>query len=125
MKIYRSDKDGVTVWRLSGAVERADAVTIVRMMRGRGRRLRGCHVLDFTGVVHVEYRAFRVLEDSIPADAEVLLCGLNDYVLDIFAFARGKRHLAIFSDWKDALQHIRLDRGKMISLPEHRIAGFK
>lgn len=125
MRIYRSERDGVAVWRLSGAVERAGAVRIVRMMKGRGKRLRGCHVLDFTGVVHVDYRAFRALEDCIPADAEVLLSGLNDYVLDIFAFACRKRHLTVYADWKVALQHIRLDRGKMISLPEHRIAGFK
>jgi hypothetical protein len=125
MKIYRSERDGVTVWRLSGVVEREDAKKLVRAMKGRAKRLRGCHVLDFTDVGHVDYHAFRVLEDSIRADKDVLLSGLSDYVLDIFAFSRRKRHLAVFSDWRKALQHIKLDRGKMISLPAHGFAGFK
>lgn len=125
MKIYRSKKDGVTVWRLSGVMGREDAVSLVRAMKGAGGRLRGCHVLDFTEVVHVDYHAFRVLEERIPAGAGIVLSGLSDYVLDIFAFARRKRHLTIYSGWREALQHIRFDRGKMLSPAVHNFAGFK
>ncbi len=125
MKIYRSKKDGVTVWRLSGVVERMDAVSLVRAMKGAGKRLRGCHVLDFTDVVHVDYHAFRVLEERIPPGGGIVLSGLSDYVLDIFAFARRKRHLTVYNGWREALQHIRFDRGKMLSPTAHNFAGFK
>ncbi|HUV35684.1 MAG TPA: hypothetical protein VMX58_01960 [Patescibacteria group bacterium] len=125
MKIYRSKKDGVTVWRLIGVVQKADAAGLVRAMKGTAKRLRGCHVLDFTDVVHVDYHAFRTLEDRIPADAGIVLSGLSDYVLDIFAFAQQKRHLVIYSDWREALQYIRFDRGKILAPASHDFAGFK
>lgn len=125
MKIYRSKKDGVTVWRLSGVVENADAAGLVRAMKGSGKRLRGCHVLDFADVAHVDYHAFRTLETRIPADAGIVLSGLSDYVLDILAFSQRNRHLAIYSDWREALQHIRFDRGKILSSASHNFAGFK
>ena len=125
MKIYRSKKDGVTVWRLSGVVERADAAGLVRAMKGAEGRLRGCHVLDLTDVVHVDYHAFRVLEERIPPGTGIVLSGLNDYVLDIFAFAQRKRHLAVYDNWREALQHIRFDRGKILSPAAHNFTGFK
>jgi hypothetical protein len=125
MRIYRSKKEGVTVWRLSGVMERMDAVSLMRAMKGAGSRLRGCHILDFTGVVHVDYHAFRVLEERIPAGAVIVLSGLSDYVLDIFAFARRKRHLTVYDGWREALQHIRFDRGKMLSPAVHNFTGLK
>ena len=125
MKIYRTEKDGVTVWRLSGVVERADAVNLVRSMKGSGKRLCGCHVLDFKEVVHVDYHAFQVLENRIPAGAAIVLSGLGDYVLDIFAFTRRRRHLTVYDNWREALRHIKFDRGKMLSSATYNFAGFK
>ena len=125
MKIYRSQKEGVIVWRLSGVMEKRDATKLVGAMRGSRMRLCGCHVLDFSKVAHVDYHAFRVLEDRIPEGAGIVLSGMSDYVLDIFGFAQRKRHLTIYSEWREALNHIRFDRGKMLSPATRNIAGFK
>ena len=125
MKVYRTDKDGVTVWRLSGVMARSDALNLIRSMKGSGKRLCGCHVLDFTDVAHVEYQAFQVLENRIPAGSAIVLSGLGDYVLDIFAFSRNRSHLAVYNNWREALRHIKFDRGKMLSPTAHNYAGFK
>jgi hypothetical protein len=125
MKIYRTKRNGVNVWRLAGVMGRGDAVGLVRAMKGRGGRIRGCHVLDFTDIAHVDYQAFRMLEERLPAGAGIVLSGLSDYVLDIFAFIRRKGHFAIYDGWREALRHIRLDRGKMITGAAHNYAGFK
>lgn len=125
MRMYRSEKDGVTVWRLAGVMARTDALSLVRAMKGAGKRLRGCHVIDLADVMHVDYHAFRVLEERIPAGAGVVLSGMSDYVLDIFAFAGGKRHIDVYSGWREALRHIRHDRGKMIPSATQYCAGFK
>ena len=120
--------DGMTGWigdTLAQALERADAVSLVRVMKGPAKRLRGCHVLDFSGVKHVDYRAFRLLEERTPADADILLSGLNDYVLDILAFTRGRQRFPVYNDWRKALQHIKLERGKILSSMAHGFAGFE
>jgi hypothetical protein len=125
MKIYRSTKDGVTVWRLSGVMERDDAVSLIRAMKGPAKRLRGCHVLDFSGVKHVDYHAFKLLEERTPPNADILLSGMNDYILDILAFTRGRQRFPLYGDWRTALQHIRLERGKILSPRAHTFAGFE
>ena len=113
MKIYRSDKGGIGLWKLSGVVGRDDAVMLLDSLKGFKGSDRGCFIIDFENVKHVDYRAFNVLEEGCPSEACVLLSGFSDYVLDIFAFVTKKDALPVYADWKKALRFLVADRGKL------------
>ena len=113
MRIYRSDKNGIGIWRLAGVVGADDAKGIVLSLRASTERGSGCFILDFAAVKHVDYRAFGILEEGFPEGANVLLSGLSDYILDILAFVMGRRPLAIFPDWRRAMRYLTVERGKL------------
>lgn len=113
MRIYRSDRGGIGLWKLSGTVERDDALLLLSSLRDSRESNRGCFILDFEKVNHVDYRAFNVLEDGYPEGARVILSGFNDYVLDIFAFVTRKGVFPVYPDWRKALRHLVVERGKL------------
>ena len=113
MKIYRSDKKGIGLWKLSGTIERDDAVMLLSSLTDSRESNRGCFILDFEKVNHVDYRAFNILEEGYPAGARVILSGFSDYVLDIFAFVTRGNVIPIFPDWRKALRHLVVERGKL------------
>jgi hypothetical protein len=113
MKIYRSDKGGIGLWKLSGTVGRDDAVTLLSSLKDSQDSNRGCYILDFEKVNHVDYRAFNILEDGYPAGARVIMSGFSDYVLDIFAFVTRGNVIPVFPDWRKALRHFVVERGKL------------
>lgn len=112
MKAYHTDKDGIGIWRLSGVVGIADALTLLRSL---DKQQNGCFIIDFERVDHVDYRAFELLEERRPRNAKLLYSGLNDYVLDIFAFAGDPLGATIYPDVKRALSHLAVERGKICS----------
>jgi hypothetical protein len=101
MKIYRSDKGGIGLWKLSGTVGRDDAVTLLSSLKDSQDSNRGCYILDFEKVNHVDYRAC------------VIMSGFSDYVLDIFAFVTRGNVIPVFPDWRKALRHFVVERGKL------------
>lgn len=113
MKIYRSDKGGIGLWKLSGTVGRDDAVMLLSSLKDSRESNRGCFILDFEKVNHVDYRAFNILEDGYPSGARVILSGLSDYVLDIFAFVAKGDVIPIYPDWRKALRYLVVERGKL------------
>jgi hypothetical protein len=113
MKIYRSDKGGIGLWKLSGTVGRDDAVTLLSSLKDSQDSNRGCYILDFEKVNHVDYRAFNILEEGYPAGARVIMSGFSDYVLDIFAFVTRGNVIPVFPDWRKALRHFVVERGKL------------
>jgi hypothetical protein len=113
MKVYRSDKGGIGLWKLSGTVGRDDAVMLLGSLRASRDSSRACFILDFENVRHVDYRAFSVLEDGCPEGSRVLLSGLSDYVLDIFAFVTKGNVLSVYADWRKALRYLAVERGKL------------
>ncbi len=113
MKIYRSDKGGIGLWKLSGTIGRDDAVMLLSSLKDSRESNRGCFILDFEKVNHVDYRAFNILEDGYPSGARVILSGLSDYVLDIFAFVAKGRAIPIYPDWRKALRYLVVERGKL------------
>jgi hypothetical protein len=113
MKIYRSDKRGVELWKLSGTVGRDDAVMLLNSLKDSPESTRGCFILDFEKVKHVDYRAFNVLEDGYPSGARVIMSGLSDYVLGIFAFVTRGDVIPIYPDWRKALRYLVVERGKL------------
>ncbi len=113
MKIYRSDKGGIGLWKLSGVVGKDDALMLLSTLKESRESNRGCFILDFENVRHVDYRAFNVLEDGYPDGARVLLSGLSDYVLDIFAFVTKRNVISVYPDWKKALRYLVVERGKL------------
>jgi len=113
MKVYRSDKGGIGLWKLSGVVGRDDAVMLLSSLRESGDSNRGCFILDFENVKHVDYRAFNVLEDGYPEGERVLLSGLSDYVLGIFAFVTRGNVIPVYPDWRRALRYLVVERGKL------------
>lgn len=113
MKVYRTDRGGIEVLRLSGIVGKDDAGLLLNSLRGSEECARGCFVLDFENVEHVDYRIFRLLEDLCSEGAKVFLSGLSDYLLDILAFVSCDRCLPVYPDWKKALHHIVAERGKL------------
>lgn len=113
MKIYRSDKRGIGLWKLSGTVGRDDAVLLLSSLKDSQESNRGCFILDFEKVKHVDYRAFNVLEDGYPEGARVIMSGLSDYVLDIFAFVTKGDVIPIYPDWRKALRYLVVERGKL------------
>ena len=112
MKAYHTDRDGIGIWRLSGAVGIADALTLLRSL---DKRENGCFIIAFERVDHVDYRAFELLEEQRPRGAKLLYSGLNDYVLDIFAFVRDSREVTVYPDVKRALSYLTVERGKICS----------
>jgi len=113
MKIYRSDRGGIGIWKLSGVVGRDDATFLVRSLGESKGSSGGCIIIDFEKVEHVDYRAFSVLENGYPEGANVLLSGLSDYVLGIFAFVTKTRAVPVYPDWKKALRYLTVERGKL------------
>jgi len=113
MKVYRSDKGGIGLWKLSGVVERDDAVMLLSSLKEAKDSNRGCFILDFENVKHVDYRAFNILEDGYPEGARVLLSGLSDYILDIFAFVTKGNVIPVYPDWRKAFRYLVVERGKL------------
>jgi hypothetical protein len=113
MKIYRSDRGGIGLWKLSGTVERDDAVMLLNSLTDSQESSRGCFILDFEKVRHVDYRAFNILEDGYPAGARVIMSGFSDYVLNIFAFVTRGGVIPVYPDWRKALRHLVVERGKL------------
>ena len=114
MKAYHTDKDGIGIWRLSGIVGIPDALTLLRSL---DERENGCFIIDFERVDHVDYRAFELLGERRPLGAKLLFSGLNDYVLDIFAFVGAPLGVAVYPDVKKALNYLTVERGKICSPP--------
>ena len=113
MKIYQSDKGGIGLWKLSGVVEREDAEMLLSSLKGTKDSNRGCFILDFENVEHVDFRAFNVLEDGYPEGERVLVSGLSDYVLGIFAFVTKRNVIPVYPDWRKALRYLVVERGKL------------
>jgi hypothetical protein len=113
MRIYRTDKGGIGIWKLSGVVDRDDALMLLHSLTESKESNHGCFILDFENVKHVDYRAFNVLEDGYPEGARVLLSGFSDYVLDIFAFVTKRNIFSVYPDWKKALRYLVVERGKL------------
>ena len=116
MKAYHTDKDGIGIWRLSGVVELGDALTLIRSL---GSRENGCFIIDFEGVDHIDYRAFEAIEEGCPRGAKLLYSGLNDYVLDIYAFVRHSDKISLYPDISRALSYLTVVRGKICSCRSH------
>lgn len=115
MRVYRSEKDGIVIWKLQGAVGYDDACMLLRTLQDSVAVERGCFILDFELVEHIDYRSFRVLEDRFPRNALMCISGLNDYILDIFAFVRKRYDLRVFPDWRSAFRYLMTERGKIFT----------
>jgi hypothetical protein len=113
MKVYRSDKGGIGLWKLSGVVGRDDAVMLLSSLRESADSNRGCFILDFENVKHVDFRAFNVLEDGYPEGERVLMSGFSDYVLGIYAFVTKGNVIPVYPDWRRALRYLVVERGKL------------
>ena len=113
MRVFRSDRGGIGLWKLSGVIAREDAETLLESLKGPRDSNRGCFILDFEKVEHVDFHAFAVLEDGYPEGRRVLLSGLNDYVLGIFAFVTKRNVIPIYPDWRKALRYLVVERGKL------------
>jgi len=120
MRIYRTDCDGVEVLRFSGSVGLGEARALVDRLGSSRTAADGCCVLDFSRVGHVDYRAFAVLEDLRRSNSGIILSGLNDYVLNIFALTSDPTTVPVFPTWRAALQYLAAERGKT---REHAVAG--
>jgi hypothetical protein len=112
MKAYHTDKEGIGIWRLSGVVSPADALTLLRSL---GSRENGCFIIDFEKVEHINYAVFEILEKGAPKGAKLLYSGLSDYVLDIFAFVRRSDSIPVYPDLEKALNYLVVERGKICS----------
>ena len=107
MKVYRTNGDGIAIWKISGVLQRRDVFTLIDAIRGSGDRINGYNILDFENVEHAYYLAFRLLEESSNGGQRMLFSGLSDYLLDIYAFARQKSTISIFSDCEKAFRYAR------------------
>ncbi len=122
MKAYHTDKEGIGIWRLSGVVSPADALTLIRSLGGGEN---GCFIIDFEKVDHINYTAFEILENGAPKGAKVLYSGLSDYVLDIFAFVRRSDTIRVYPDLQKALNYLVAERGKIYSLNQRNSDRLK
>jgi hypothetical protein len=125
MKIYRSDMYGIDVWRLSGVIEMDDTRKLARTIVESDLLGQGCMIIDFENVDHIDYRALQLLESWLPNNADILLSGLNDYLLDIFAFIKKRNVPPIYPDWRKALHYLMTERGKVRAATAAVAAGNK
>jgi hypothetical protein len=110
MRVYRTDREGVQVLRLSGEIGRTDAEMLVSRLGGGSG---GCYVLDFAGVPHVDYRAFGILERLTRQNPGVIFSGFSDYLLSILVFVSDMKMTPVFSTWRTALHYLLIERGKL------------
>ncbi len=113
MKLYRTEKHGVSLWKLSGVVGREDLFFFTQYLKDTCSNGKGCLIIDFENVMHVDYKTFRIIEDFSPASACILLSGLSDYLLDIYAFASPGRTNPVYSNWREALSYLIIEKGKL------------
>lgn len=113
MRVHRTDMEGIGILRISGVVVREDALTLLRFLGIAPGGRSGCFILDFRGVEHVDYHVFESLDNWFSGDPNVVLSGLSDYLLNIYAFISKSNAVTIFSDWRKALHYLMVERGKL------------
>jgi hypothetical protein len=113
MRIYRTNREGIEVLRISGIIERSDADVLASHIGSAPIASGGCCILDFTGVRHADYGVFRTLEKLIGKSPGVIFSGFNDYLLSIFAFVSSTKMPPVFSSWREAFRYLKVERGKL------------
>ncbi len=113
MRVHRTDMEGIGILRISGIVGRDDALKLLRFLGIAPGSRCGCFILDFTGVEHVDYHVFELFESWFSGDPNIVLSGMSDYLLDIYAFIKKKEAVTIFSDWRKAFQYLTVEMGKL------------
>jgi len=112
MRIYRTEREGIDVLRMSGVVRREDALMLLQSLGHAPGYVRGSFILDFQGVEHVDYHVFVLFEDWFSGSTGVVMSGLSDYILDIFAFVQRRNAIPIYPDWRKALNYLVGERAK-------------
>lgn len=123
MRVYRTEKEGIKIFRLSGVVCREDATTLLRFIGVTPGLERGCRVIDFSGVEHVEYSVFEMFEERFDANSGIVMSGLSDYILDIYAFISNRNVIPVFPHWRKAMHYLIVEHGKMGTPAELSLAG--
>ena len=113
MKVYRTDRDGIEVLRISGIIDSSDVEMLVSHVGSASIASGGCCILDFAGVRHADYRVFQSLERLIDRSPGVIFSGFNDYLLSIFVFVSSTKMAPVFSDWRKAFRYLKVKRGKL------------
>ena len=113
MRVYRTERDGIEVLRISGIIDSRDAEMLVSHIGSASIASGGCCILDFTGVRHADLRLFQSLERLIGRSPGVIFSGFNDYLLSIFAFVSSTKMTPVFSDWREAFTYLKVERGKL------------
>lgn len=113
MRVYRTDRDGIEVLRISGIIDSRDAEMLVSHISSASIASGGCCILDFAGVSHADHRVFQSLERLIGRSPGVIFSGFNDYLLSIFAFVSSTKMAPVFSDWRKAFRYLKVERGKL------------
>jgi len=113
MRVYRTDRDGIEILRISGIIESSDAEMLVSHIGSALIASGGCCILDFAGVRHADRRVFQSLEKLIGTSPGVIFSGFNDYLLSIFAFVSSTKMAPVFSDWRKAFRYLKVERGKL------------
>jgi hypothetical protein len=120
MRIYRSEREGIEVLRISGVVGSEDAETISSRISPSAPEGGRCCILDFAGATHADFRAFEILERIAGTNPGVIFSGFNNYLLCIFAFVGNSKMTPVFSDWRKAFRYLKAEKGK---LGEYGCAG--
>ena len=113
MKVYRTDRDGIEVLRISGIIDSSDVEMLVSHVGSASIASGGCCILDFAGVRHADSRVFQSLERLIDRSPGVIFSGFNDYLLSIFVFVSSTKMAPVFSDWRKAFRYLKVKRGKL------------
>jgi hypothetical protein len=113
MRVYRTDRDGIEVLRISGVIDSSDAEMLVSHIGSAPAATGGCCILDFEGVMHADYRLFQSLDRLTGTSPGVIFSGFNDYLLSIFAFVSRTKMTPVFSDWRKAFRYLKAERGKL------------
>ena len=113
MRVYRTDRDGIEVLRISGIIDSSDVEMLVSHVGSASIASGGCCILDFAGVRHADYRVFQSLERLIGRSPGVIFSGFNDYLLSIFVFVSSTKMAPVFSDWRKAFRYLKVKRGKL------------
>lgn len=105
--------DGVAVLRISGVVRREDALMLLQSIGKSPASVRGSFILDFQGVEHVDYHVFVLFEEWFSSSPGIVMSGLSDYLLDIFAFVQRRNAIPIYPDWRKALNYLVVQRARL------------
>jgi anti-anti-sigma factor len=108
MEIYRKKVNDIRVYRIFGKLNSQNAVDLEKQLMSDIDRGTRSMVLDCRSIDYISSDGFRVILKTVErlkqgGEGQLVLCGLKDYIEEVFEVAGFDRMLSIAASREDAL----------------------